>query len=442
MSTCSQNLSATAGPVQRVVGTLAAIACSLILSSEARGIPGDLLVTYYPTAETETNFGATVVSVGAIYGIGVPEKLPVVEEEEEEEETEEPFEPDALKFATTPPQAVGRVFIYTTETSTPTRILNDPAPFGEDEFGGALGASQRHIFVGAPGKKLGVKDKSGVAYIFDAPTTDSSSILPAFTALNYLPNSFDRLGASVAGFRRFFAAGAPSALDQGIQSGRVDVYDMKTRLFKFTLVSPTTGTEENTFFGSALAMNNSRLIVSEPGASVGAPRAGVAHVFNVRKGALLRTLTNPAPEEDDSFSTAVAIRGQRVAIGAPGKAVGGAARAGAVFIYNAANGRLLRAIPNPAPNPGDFFGATVAFTKNNIVIGCPQDNGIGSVFIFRVRDGRLLLRIDNPVQGIGDGFGQAVAPVHPNRILVGAPFTDDDFTTDVGRAYLFEGPKP
>ena len=74
-----------------------------------------------------------------------------------------------------------------------------------------------------------------------------------------------------------------------------------------------------------------------------------------------------------AFGTSVAVKGELLAIGAPGD------RGGSVHVY-AADGRYWRLTPNEPPIISSF-GRAVAADGNLIVVGAPSE-GAGAFYIF------------------------------------------------------------
>ena len=88
----------------------------------------------------------------------------------------------------------------------------------------------------------------------------------------------------------------------------------------------------------------------------------------------------------------------------------------------------------------DEFGSTVAVGSGRIVVGAPfnDDNGTdsGSAYIFDL-DGNQIDKITASDGAEADEFGWSVA-VGSGRIVVGARFDDDNGRTNSGSAYIFD----
>jgi hypothetical protein len=153
----------------------------------------------------------------------------------------------------------------------------------------------------------------------------------------------------------------------------------------------------------------------------------------------------PAMNFDASFGAAVAIRGDRVVVGAPSS--GGGVGAAVVFRFDGSKWVHEQTLTPVGPNVGlpRDFGAAVAIHDQWIVIGAQRsaDQGTngGSAFVYRFEgkswvQHQKLLPVD---VALGDQFGNAVA-VDGETILIAA-CGDNAPAPDSGSAYvyLFDG---
>jgi hypothetical protein len=121
-----------------------------------------------------------------------------------------------------------------------------------------------------------------------------------------------------------------------------------------TITNPAPASSD--FFGGAVtAVGADRLLIGADGDNTGANDAGVAYLISTN-GALLVTLTNPAPVSGDAFGQALAMVGtDKLLIGAPLKDIG-SNNSGVAYLFST-NGTLLTTITNPTPAGNDFFGS-------------------------------------------------------------------------------------
>ena len=231
--------------------------------------------------------------------------------------------------------------------------------------------------------------------------------------------------------------GAPGNFEPGTGFGAAYLYSTNgTLLMTFRHSDPNFQPD---YLGFCMAaFGNDRVLISANNNSPGA-----AQLFSTN-GTLLTTITDPAPQPDSYFGMSVAAVGtDRILVSAYGDdALGG--DTGRVYVFNT-NGALLNTITNPAPEYGDSFGAQiVVLGKNRLVISAPSHSTTsfksGSAYIFDI-NGALLATINNPTPADYDFFGRSLAPLGSQGVVIGASL-DDTGAIDAGAAYLFSVPAP
>jgi len=143
---------------------------------------------------------------------------------------------------------------------------------------------------------------------------------------------------------------------------------------------------------------------------------------NLRAQSTKLIVPNPNPVEGDRFGAAIATFGNRLLIGAPGADLE-ASDAGVVYLYDLGSTvcQVLMAFPNPEPDSGAAFGASVAYYGDRILIGAPYDDRIGAAYLFEATTGQLIAKFTNPLPDTGAAFGHSVA-IAGGKYLVGAPY--------------------
>jgi hypothetical protein len=180
----------------------------------------------------------------------------------------------------------------------------------------------------------------------------------------------------------------------------------------------------------------------------GAEDAGTVYVYDMASASPAVpafTLHNPNPSIGDWFGLAVAIDGTRVVVGAQ-RDDAGANDAGRAYVYDLT--RVNPTVPfvtmnNPNPAPQDFFGSSVAISGSRAVVGAYWDaagaNYSGSVYVYHL-DGPSpsipFLTLTNPSPAVNDNFGGSVA-ISGTRIVIGAA-PDDAGAIDAGSAYVYD----
>jgi hypothetical protein len=168
-----------------------------------------------------------------------------------------------------------------------------------------------------------------------------------------------------------------------------------------------------------------------------------AYVFNSATGNLMHTFQSPQYPIDDYFGTSVAMLGNNVLVGAPGYWDGSGHIPGATYLFDGTTGQLLHTFVDPAGQASDLFGTSVVALGENILIGAPRDDTVasdaGAAYLFD-STGNLLRTYYDPAGQPVDMFGYSVAAVG-NDALIGAPGVPGGYAT--GAVYLFQGiPEP
>jgi RNA polymerase sigma factor (sigma-70 family) len=302
----------------------------------------------------------------------------------------------------------------------------NPIPDGDDWFGRPIAMVGDNILIGACGDDVGAND-AGAAYLFDS----NGTLLQTFHSAT--PAAGDYFGMAIATLGSKILIGAPGEDVGATDAGAAYLFDASGTLLQ-TFQDPAAADYD--WFGSAVALVGSNILVSAPGDDSAGTDAGAVYLFNAR-GALLQTFLGPASEAEVWFGSAVAVVGNNILVGAPGDDTGGT-DAGAVYLYDR-SGTLLQSFLNPTPAIDDRFGYCTATLGNNVLVGAPRDDSgatnAGAVYLFDP-NGSLLQTFLNPTPEAEDSFGsRGIVPVGSN-ILIGVP-RDDTGGRDSGIAYLF-----
>lgn len=187
-------------------------------------------------------------------------------------------------------------------------------------------------------------------------------------------------------------------------------------------------------FGRSAAIHGPRTVVGAPDAASG---DGRAYLFDSASGALVATLSNPkspAMAAGGRFGYCVAVSGKYVVVGAyaeDAESIG----SGAAYLFDAGDGRYLRALPNPTPGSRDCFGVSVSVSEDHVVIGATKDGArgtnAGAAYVFAASSGRLLSTLQKPEPAANDHFGGTTA-IAGDTVVVCA-----GGATDSGAGYVF-----
>ena len=216
--------------------------------------------------------------------------------------------------------ADGRAYVYDLTSATPTVpivTLNNPTPFGEDQFGISVGISGTRVVVGTYGDDDSGAVDAGSSYVYDL--TSATPDVPVFTLNNPTPAESDLFGFSVAISGTSVAVGAPMDDTRATDAGSAYLYDLSsaTPLEPVaTLDTPSPSLDDR--FGSSIAISGTLVVIGAPQEGTGAFHAGSAYVYDLSSATPTVpafTLNNPNSSFLGGFGNAVAISGTRVVVG-------------------------------------------------------------------------------------------------------------------------------
>src|SRR5262249_9129804 len=278
-----------------------------------------------------------------------------------------------------------------------------------------------------------------------APATTTTTLLPAGTAPIYVlektlrpPGPAEELGAALAATPDRLIIGSPADATTGPAAGAVFVLslfgnpgDSTYGQLLATLKKPSGPVARGDRFGAALALIDQSILVGAPGDDTKGEDAGAAYIFGADYRPTLRDqlLTSPRGEAGGRFGAAVAVTKGQALVGAPGED-----GVGRVYLFDvsgmpvqnfdaaAAAGAVDAQDADAATaRAGDQFGSAIAAAGDEIVFGAPADaNNPGRVFLFNSRTGKWRVII-SPDPSAGDGFGSAVTFAGNAQIVIGAP---------------------
>jgi hypothetical protein len=190
-----------------------------------------------------------------------------------------------------------------------------------------------------------------------------------------------------------------------------------------SLILPDPGNSAGDFFGNAVAMSGSYVLVGTDEINGG---AGAAYLYST-SGQLLHTFQDPNNTAGDRFGYSVALSGGDVLVGTYELNGGGAA-----YLYNT-SGNLLHTFQDPTKTAGDSFGYSVAMSGGDVLVGANNANGrAGAAYLYST-SGKLLHTFLNPKSTSEYVFGLSVA-ISGSDLLVGALGIGD---FGQGVAYLY-----
>lgn len=198
-----------------------------------------------------------------------------------------------------------------------------------------------------------------------------------------LQDGSDMFGGAVSLDLDTLVIGAPWESTGGNQTGAVYIYQRNGSMFSEVQKIKSSKPTPNARFGSSAALDGDRLVVGAPDDPPPHARTGSAEVF-VRRGGmwvpsqfLQPSTLGPAA----NFGYAVAVRGDRLAIGAPRTAAYPGSltptEPGEVYVFEAdgeGDGwKQTARLVAPFPRNTDWFGLSLALTDAALIIGAPGD---------------------------------------------------------------------
>lgn len=207
-------------------------------------------------------------------------------------------------------------------------------------------------------------------------------------------------------------AGRPSP------QGTVLVLDAKTGAQRRVLRAPEPA-GAFTQFGMSIAAGNNLALIGAPAVDL----RGAAYLMNPTTGALIRRLQPVTVALDDYFGYSVAMTARYVVVGAPGADDVAGLNQGAVYVMDARTGNVLHRLLAPDAAMDDAFGMSVAVSGQYVAVGAPGKTGSqGRVYVFDAETGLSLGQPDPSGLAAGDKYGSSVA-LAGDKLIAGAPNT-------------------
>lgn len=321
------------------------------------------------------------------------------------------------------------------------------SPEAGAQFGLAVSISNDIALIGVPWATVGNLTHAGAVDVF-MKSGDVWTIQQRLTAT--APGAEDGFGATVAISGTTAVIGAYLA-DRagGIDTGAAYIFERSGAGWSMQQELASLDGTSYDFFGTAVAIENGRVLIGARGADVmGQTDAGAAYVFE-RSGSVWsqqQKLIASDGKSADQFAVSLALSGNAALIGAHEVGTTALPAAGAAYVFEY-TGSLWSQTVKLTPASGksrEHFGISLALSGDTALIGTyPTDtSGIpiaGGAYIFQ-RTGLLWAeqpRLSSPDGGITDRFGSAVA-LRGDVALVGAPMAGPTTSVATGAAYLFE----
>lgn len=188
-------------------------------------------------------------------------------------------------------------------------------------------------------------------------------------------------------------------------------------------------------FGSAVAADQRLLVVGAPGP---ADESGLGRAYVFRRTGTTwieeAVLTAPAPANGDNFGASVALRGERIVVGAP--RAGSVAGSAYVFVRGVAGSWTGVAVTSPSGD-GHGFGSAIAFDVDHILVGAPRTSSSAGIVYRYNLDGTAPQTFGMGLDA-GDQFGASIAAQN-GTVVIGAPGEASSGSSPTDNAYLGAG---
>ena len=217
------------------------------------------------------------------------------------------------------------------------------------------------------------------------------------------------------------------------RGGRADVYVKSGDHWDVQALLTSTDHVSDQHFAYTAAIDGDTVVLGAPAAKNSAGKiTGAAYVYE-RSGTTWSSgvRLDITGEDNDDFGGSVAVSGNTIVVGAPGKTVGTTASAGTAYLYKRSGSTWppTAELVSPTAGAAGAFGSSVAIVGKRIVIGEMQAS---SAHVF-TEAGTTWSREASLYGTINSDFGASVSmSTSSPEFVVGAPFED------TGHAYIFE----
>ncbi len=308
--------------------------------------------------------------------------------------------------------------------------------------------------VGAPG----ADSSKGAAYVYYRNNGGTNVWGQAAKLVAADAEASDSFGVSVAVSGDYILVGASSkdgaGTDRGAayvfyrNQGGTDAWGQVKKLVAGTL-------EDGAGFGAVAAMNGSTAAIGASGEDGAGTNRGAVYVFDRDQGGdgnwgQVARLTASTPEDSEQFGYSVALNGDLLIVGVPGRDGAGSNRGSAAIYSRDLGGAdawgLVKTLLPVDPSDESWFGYSVSINGAFAVVGAPGEDGAGSTRGAAYMFERSLGGTDGwgQIKKLGasdatdsDQFGYSVSiDRDADLVVVGGPYADGA-GTQIGHAYVF-----
>ncbi len=349
------------------------------------------------------------------------------------------------------------VFLRSGVTWAQQAQLNANDAADSDQFGFSLAIDGNNALIGIPNDDRGAISDAGSARSFDRvgiAWSESSTVGPGDSGAG------DGLGVSVSMSGNSAAVGA--YLDDnilGLDVGAVYVYTLSGDNWSLQQqIIPSDGAPSDNF-GVSVSLDADTLAVGAYNANPSAQAdAGAVYVYlrTANVWSLQQKLTAPSPLVGEQFGTALALQNDRLVVGAPHATATvptTVVNAGAVYLFERTANVWAAPIKITALDAGiaDLYGSALSLDQDTFVVGAPGEDGalngtnIGAAYaVFFDGNNWIEQQKITPIGAdvaLGDAFGNSVSLLE-DTVAIGAAKADLPpalvTATDAGAVFIFD----
>lgn len=291
----------------------------------------------------------------------------------------------AAPFATGAAPLSGAVFVFERTSfgwvQTATLVASDGLP--GDGFGNEVALAGDRLAIGAVWRD-GPGIDAGAVYVFER-TAGTWSETALLVPSDHADHDWFGRAVDVDGAR--IAVGASLKLNPGFAQGAAYVFDLAGGVWSEKAKLKASDGAADDFFGGALDLDGSRLLVGAHGGDALAPESGGAYVFELAGGVWSEAdkLTAPDGQANDDLGIELALEGDTALLASFGDD-GAAPEAGSLYVFQRGAGgwSVAQELFASDAQPGDGLGSGVALDGDVAVCGAQHaGQKAGAVYAFR-----------------------------------------------------------
>ncbi|MDX1572105.1 MAG: hypothetical protein R3200_16595, partial [Xanthomonadales bacterium] len=317
----------------------------------------------------------------------------------------------------------GAVYSYRLEGGEQVLEGRIPIPDGfvTERFGTSVAIDGDTLVIGAPGDPV-VPKGSGLQPLRAAIFQRVNQEWQFKQSLTSSETDGDEFGTAVAIDQGMLVVGAPA---EG-ESGKAHVFDLEGGNWVFMGRAQPPDPQPGERFGAAVSTGGGKIAVGSPNSQVGQAVSGSVSLFDIIEGNLseIGSVAGSDAGTGSEFGASVVLENDVMLVGSPGENND----QGAIYRFDPSSqitqtGRMTA----DDSSPGDRLGAAVSIDAetNTVAAGAPGVANVGAFYTFIADSLAQKARYD--VEDDEDAFGASIA-ISGEQIIVGAPATRDEGT--------------